>query len=280
MNFFRALTSNFTSYSQRILGSLLRWIGRQTPNIPYVRAIPNRILKPVHSLLRIDGGVFDVMGFQMHLEPTQCVDGNLYFAPHLYDRDEIKLLQSKMPEDGVFVDVGGNIGFWSLYFSWLFPKSRIFVIEANPVTFAILCENIKVNAFQNVMPIQLGVSDEVGEFPLWCNDTGNRGADSFLDYSANRTRCISVAVKPLLDILVSAGVLRIDVMKIDIEGLELRVLTRFFAEAPRELWPSFICAEVSHVPNIVNELKKIGYTVVLAVGENCVFELISVSNFN
>jgi FkbM family methyltransferase len=264
--------ANLAAFLNMISG-LLRWLGRQTPSIRYVRAIPNRLLKPLHLALGLEGGVVDVLGFKMCLEPKECVDGNLWFAPHLYDRDEINFLLERMPQDGVFVDVGANIGFWSLYFAHVFPRAKICAIEANPATFLVLRENIEINAFRNIMPLHVGVSDNVGELPLYCNDTGNRGGDSFADYADNRNRCVMVAVKPLADILASAGIERVDVMKMDIEGFEERVLTRFFAEAPRGLWPRFICAEVSHVPKVVFLLQKFGYRIALSERENCVFEL-------
>ena len=191
---------------QQMVCKFLRWIGRQTPNIIYVRAIPNRLLKPLHSAFGLRGGVVDVLGLQMHLEPTECVDGNLWFAPHLYDRDEIRYLRDQMPKYGVFVDIGANIGFWSLCFSHCCPESKICSIEANPETFAVLLKNIEINAFQNILPLNIGVSDHDGELSLYCNDSGNRGADSFADYANNRTRCVMVAVKPLAAILVAAGV--------------------------------------------------------------------------
>jgi FkbM family methyltransferase len=264
--------SNFSPF-QNVISGLLRWLGRQTPNIRYVRAISNRLLKPLHSVLGFEGGVVDVLGFKMRLEPKECVDGNLWFAPHLYDRAEISFLLERMPQDGVFVDVGANIGFWSLYFAHVFPLAKICAIEANPATFLVLRENIEINAFRNIMAFHVGVSDNVGELPLYCNDTGNRGGDSFADYADNRNRCVMVAVKPLANILASAGIERVDVMKMDIEGFEERVLTRFFAEAPRGLWPHFICAEVSHVPKVVSLLQKVGYRLALSATENCVLEL-------
>ncbi len=257
-----------------LISGLLRWLGRHTPDIRYVRAIPNRLLKPLQLYLGCEARVVDVLGFKMRLDPRECVDGNLWFAPHLYDRAEISFLQERMPQDGVFVDVGANIGFWSLYFSHAFPRAKVYAIEANPSTFQILRENVEINAFTNCMPIHIGVSDSIGELPLYCNDAGNRGGDSFADYYANyRNRYVMVAVKPLAEILTVAGVGKVDVMKMDIEGFEDRVLTRFFAESPRALWPRFICAEVTQVPQVVSRLKKMGYRLVLSAKENSVFEL-------
>jgi FkbM family methyltransferase len=264
-----------SSNSEQLICELLRWIGRNIPNIPYIRAIPNRLLKPLHSALGFEGGLVDVLGFKMYLEPTECVDGNLWFAPHLYDRYEIRYLQKQVPQDCILVDVGANIGFWSLCFSHTYPKSKICAIEANPETFYTLLENIEINGFQNIIPINVGVSDCAGELPLYCNDDGNRGADSFSAYKNNRARYVMVMVEPLLSLLVTAGMTRIDVLKMDIEGFEERVLVRFFAEAPRELWPRFICLEVSHVPQVVPRLQEIGYDKVLSAGENFVFKLLS-----
>ena len=62
-------------------------------------------------------------------------------------------------------------------------------------------------------------------------------------------------------------------MKMDIEGFEEKVLKRFFEEAPRGMWPNFICAEILHVPEVVSLLKKNGYKLRLKARENSVFEL-------
>lgn len=253
--------------------SLLRWLGRRTPNIRYARGIPNRLLKPLHRTLGIGGGVVDVLGFKMRLDPKECVDGDLWFAPQLYDRAEIRFLRKKMKEDGVFVDVGANVGFWSLLFANVFPRARICAIEANPATFRVLSENIEINAFRNILPLHIGVSDSVGELPLYCNDTGNRGGDSFSAHASDRARSLMVPVKPLNAILTDAGLEWVDVMKLDIEGLEERVLIRFFSEASRKLWPRFICAEITHVPEVATLLQKMGYRLALLARENSVFEL-------
>ena len=256
-----------------MIADLLRWLGHHTPNISYVRAVPNLILKPIHLALGLGGGVVDVLGFRMRLNPRECVDAGLWFAPQFYDRSEIAYLLGKFPEQGVMLDVGANIGFWSLRFAHAFPNARICAIEANPATFELLCENIQLNKFGNIAPVHVGVSDGPGELPLYCNDTGNRGGDSFAAGASDRPRSVLVPVQSLASILAGAGLERIDIIKMDIEGLEERVLSNFFSETPRKVWPHFICAEVSHSPVVVDLLKKVGYCLVLRGRENCVFSL-------
>ncbi len=273
MSLFKNTFNDFIAGYRNGLEKILFVLGRQIPNIPILKAIPNRVLKPIHLLLNRKSIVVSVLGFKMRLNPAECVDGNLYFSPQLYDKNEINWLKNKMPDNGVFVDVGANIGFWALYFANMFPRSKVIAIEANPDTFKILNENIMFNDYLNIKSIQLGVSDEIGVLDLWCNDSGNRGADSFLSYADDNKRCIRVLVKPLLEILTSAGVSKIDILKIDIEGFEMRVLSRFFSDAPFAIWPKFICAEVSHVPEIISLLETHGYKVVLLIGENCIFEM-------
>lgn len=256
-----------------MLSKVLRWVGHLTPDIRYVRAIPNRILKPLHHLLGLSGGVVKVLGFSMRLEPSECIDGNLWFKPHLYDRREIEYLLQRFPEEGVFIDLGSNIGFWSLRFAAEFNQSRIYAIEANPVTFQTLCENIKINDYSNIIPINIGVSDEYGIFPLYCNDTGNRGGDSFSICFSERNLIINVNVMPLSAILIDYGIGSVDLLKIDVEGLEETVLKKFFSEAPQSLWPKFVCAEISHVPQVIDIMKTKGYRLVFTTNENCVFVL-------
>lgn len=255
-----------------MISESLRWLGRNTPNFRYVRAIPNRVLKPLHRALGLSGGVVDVLGFKMALDPRECVDGGLWFAPQLYDVSEINFLMHRFPNNGVLVDVGSNIGFWSLRFAHAFPKSRIYAIEANPSTYGVLCNNININEFENVHPVNVGASDAEGEMPLYCNTTGNRGGDSFA-FSSNERPSVVVPVKSLLGILKNFALERIDVMKMDIEGFEEKVLAGFFLEAPVALWPKFICVEISHVPQAILLLKSNGYRVVLTARENCVLEL-------
>lgn len=272
-----AYTTPRALHHQRLhpIAKVLRGIGHCVPNIRYIRAIPNLVLKPLHNRLGLGGGVVRVLDFYMQLDPRECVDGLLWFAPHLYDRGEMDILISRFPEDGVFVDAGANIGFWSLRFATRFSQSRVVAIEANPTTFAILQANIDMNRCGNITACNVGIADADGVLNLYCNETGNRGGDSFSEAFAHARKSVQVPVRPLLDILVETGIDKIDAMKMDIEGFESRVLGTFFATAPRRLFPKLICLETQHDHSLIGFVESASYRVVQKVRENTIFELAS-----
>ena len=144
-----------------MLAETIRWVSHKVPNIRYVRSIPHRILKPMHKALRLQGGLVDVLGFKMHLDPNECVDSHLWFTPRSYDCQELDFLMHSFPDRGVFLDAGSNIGYWSLRFAQRFPNCRIYAIEANPATFDILSQNINVNVNASAQPSVVDVPREV-----------------------------------------------------------------------------------------------------------------------
>lgn len=256
----------------QLCSMILRWIGKRVPDVKYIRAIPNILLRPINNYIGSkDQRIVNVLGFKMALNPKECVDIALFLSPQLYDHKEITFIHKKFSNDCVFLDIGANIGFWSLYFSYFYPKARIISIEANPITFDILKKNININNF-NISAFNVGVADKSGTMSLYCNNSGNRGGDTFVYNSANRDNIISVNVKTLFEILLDAKIEKIDVMKMDIEGMELIVLRKFFSEARPEIWPRFICLETSHDDTLRSFIIEFGYRVIFTTRENAIFE--------
>lgn len=251
--------------------NVLRSIGRMTPNIRYLRAVSTRVLTPIHNALGYDGGIVDVLGSQMMLDPRECVDNGLWFQPHLYDRDERGFI-FKHAKAGVFFDVGANIGFWSLFLAHKFPTSKIISIEANPNTATIFRKNVEINDYKNIELIEVGVGPERGQFDLYLNTTGNRGGDSFVS-DGSRPHKISVDVERMSDLIRKSGADKIEFMKIDVEGMEEGVFSDIFERLPRSNWPRLICVETLHSPGIVALLRGHGYQIVLRARENSIFSL-------
>ena len=223
---------------------LFMFIGRHLPAIPHVTGIDNRILKPIYLRKKRCPVIVNVLDFRMILDPSECVDGNLLFHPQLYDREEIKYLRGNLREGDVFLDIGANIGFYSLVVSKIVGQAgRVVSIEADPQIYGQLVKNITLNNMKNIKAVNLGVSDKDEILMLGVCTIGNRGGNSFLREGNKK---VEVQCRSLTDIILSEGIERVKAIKIDIEGFEYRVLERFFYEAPDTLYPEIFIIE--HFP--------------------------------
>jgi len=256
-----------------VFKKILKNLGRIEPNLPIIRGIHNRLLKPI--FLKFFGDIeetVDVLGFKMKLNPRECVDGNLYFAPHLYERKEIKLLQKNFPSDGTFVDIGAYKGFWSLYFGKIFPKAEIISIEGNPIVFRILKENIEINGF-NIKAFNLVLSDENREVYFLIPDNYNLGGARIINKPQPKMEgeVIKIRTQKLSRVIQELKLKKIDAMKIDIEGQEYEVLNEFFHNVSSNLFPLKICVEYIHTPSVLNLLRRYNYNLISKTQCNAVF---------
>jgi FkbM family methyltransferase len=221
--------------------------------------------------------VSDVGGFRMLLDPADWVDARILFYPQLYDRAEVAFLRRWLRPGDTFLDAGANVGFYSLTAARIVgPSGCVLSVEAAPETAARLRRNIALNGFTNIRVVQLGLSDREETLKLGLNDNGNQGANSFCAVNARRT--VDVACRPLTAVLEEAGIQRLDAAKFDIEGFERRVLRRFFADAPTDLYPTLIQVETNwsnfaeNTADTLELLASVGYDTVLRTKGNRILQ--------
>lgn len=178
------------------------------------------------------------------------------FTPWRYDLQERQLIRNELPEDGVFIDIGANIGLYTLTASKVLgPKGRIIAFEPNPETMKRLAFHLDENrkhgsVFCSVSLQTLGIADKDAEFELQL-ESGNLGASSMRGKSRSTHResssaeRISIHCRPLLDVLSENRIARIHFLKIDIEGAEDLALTPFLEMADSSLFPENIIIENS-----------------------------------
>lgn len=164
-----------------------------------------------------------IHNFEMKLninEYTQC--GYYFGAP---DKELIQLIRLG---GGTFIDIGANVGIFSLIASQAFEKVLSF--EPNPDTFSMLENNININKIKNIKSYNLGLSDQNSIMKLYLNPLNNGGASLSKfsaklheEYSAFSWNEAEVKVKTL-DSVIEKEINSIDLMKIDIEGHELPAL--------------------------------------------------------
>ena len=117
------------------------------------------------------------------------------------------------------IDCGSHIGISILYFKYLYPNSEILGFEPDPDNFEILKKNIKANGLKKVTLINRALSDTTGRKPFYTDKYWSwRGS---LINSKKNPHKVFVRVDKL-----SRYINRpVDLVKIDIEGSEEKVLT-------------------------------------------------------
>ena len=186
----------------------------------------------------------EVSGIKMSLDITQDLD--FHYAQNIYDQVSVEFLIENYQNDTYFLDIGANIGFFSLYLSRLIPDAKIVAIEPDPYNADRLKKNIAINNFQNIQVCEYAISDNNGIGILNRNVSKNRGGSSLLISQLPWQKIEvteEVTCKTLYSVIYENNIKKISVIKLDIEGYEYPVLNKFFEEADECLYPKAFIVE-------------------------------------
>ncbi len=214
------------------------------------------------------------LGFSLRLDLGESLDNN--YRTERFDFTTIDFIKENFNhEEGWFVDLGANQGFFTCLVLRNYPSARILSIEPDPYSIEKLKHNIQIN-FGNTNSILLctnGMSDVSGSAGLMINSAGNRaGSSMILDQRTwtglNENETIQIETQTLLTTLQELGIEKISTLKADIEGMELKVFEHFLRNAPKTLYPDNLIIEetplVAHLmkKSVIELLIKSGYTIV------------------
>lgn len=162
-------------------------------------------------------------GLNLSVKAKDCQPFFEIFAEKRYDHPDFLI-----PRDGVIVDVGANIGFYSVYAATrLVPEGRVFAFEPIPACAEVIETNCRRNGIDNVTVFQLGVGKQDGVVPF---HIAERSGDSSL-FAVLSSQQIESAVV-LSPRRLFAMFSRIDLIKVDCEGAEFILLW----EADKREW--------------------------------------------
>lgn len=187
----------------------------------------------------------EAFGARMRLYPYNNVcEKRILFTPQYFDPAEREFLRNRLTPDFVFLDIGANIGGYSLFVAACAgPRAQILAIEPQPEIYERLVYNIRQNPFATVKAVDCAVADHDGEITLFI-DPDNRGETSMRIIHAEAGGGeIKVPAKALSRIVKEEGFAHIDAMKLDVEGAEDLILEPYFHDAPETLWPRLLLIE-------------------------------------
>jgi FkbM family methyltransferase len=163
-------------------------------------------------------------GARFHVDAADVIQRHIYsfgvWEPAITD-----FVKRRLRPGDTFVDVGANIGYYTLLASKLVgPTGSVVAIEASPSIYAALQGNLHLNNVTNVRPVHMAASDATGLIDIYLGDPTNIGETTLLASRGFRQEA-QVRCETLANILAEREVQSARVIKIDVEGHELPVMT-------------------------------------------------------
>ncbi len=216
------------------------------------------------------------LGSRMRLYANgNASEKRLMTSPQFFDPAELAILERALTPNFVFLDIGSNAGAYTLFVAQRTgPGRRIVAVEPHPVARQRLQCNLDLNGIRHVSIAPVALSDTAGTLSLFINDRNigssslNAGVEPHI-----AKRSIEVPTRTLLSLVEEERLSRIDAIKIDVEGVEDRILLPYFASAPPALWPALILMEDNRAAwtgDLPEALQRNGYVTVLATDGNMV----------
>lgn len=132
-----------------------------------------------------------------------------------------QILLKILEDDMTVVELGANIGYYTMQESAARKLKNLYAIEPNPRSFQILTQNVALNHCDNTHLFNLAISDVNGELPFYISKHSNICSISPRSDYAQK---IDVPVMTLDDFVASNRISSVDMIRMDIEGHEIHAL--------------------------------------------------------
>jgi len=170
--------------------------------------------------------IFDLgEGIRMKLYSDSFLSKFIYDG---FEKDEIHFLSHYLEPGDTFIDIGANVGLFSLYASKIVgPRGSVVAFEPSGVTNQRLLENVGLNGLENVTVHKMGLSDKSAILELNISVNGYEAWNTFVQSEDNKfSKKEQVPVKAFDAFCVehSLDTDKISLIKLDVEGFEMNVL--------------------------------------------------------
>lgn len=171
-------------------------------------------------------------------------------------RESLRLLNERLKENknsAVIMDVGANFGFLSMVWGIFAHKGKVYSIEPEPRLMGSIKKTIKRNNLSEiVIPLNIGVSDKLGELDLYTFPGGASG-----NIEQGHTEVIQVKTQTIDDIVQHEKINQLDLLKIDVDSIEEKIL-KGGADTLKKFKP-IIITETNKSPSLIAYLEELEY---------------------
>jgi FkbM family methyltransferase len=192
------------------------------------------------------------------------------FLTGTFEPNELTWVSQSLATGMTMIDVGANMGVYSMFASKLVGESGLVVaVEPSTRDFQRLASHVTLNGLHNVRCLQVAASDDSKEAILKIASDRNSGHNTFGNFSYATVEGVGeeiVQTRSLDSLVVAQGLQRVDLIKIDVEGHELRVLagavetlTHFRPRVLIEIFEEALCHQGASAEAVLTFLEQHGY---------------------
>lgn len=201
------------------------------------------------------------LGFKMPIVKTQEHD-LFYFhdkevvlldllTKGIFEEEATNLLRQHTPRGGTFIDVGANLGYYSIAAArWVGDTGRVFAFEPIPRTRQILEQNIALNQCTNIEVLPFACSSKIGRARMVTGK--DSGWSRLAQHSEGDTEVELITLDRFVE---DHGLTSVDVLKVDVEGLDFEVIRGALQTIDR--FRPVVLAEVEHTHNYGTSIAEI-----------------------
>ncbi len=165
-----------------------------------------------------------LFGSQFFLDTSDYLQRQMYAGA--FERLETRLVRRVLRPGMTFVDVGANVGYYTALAAQLVgPKGSVYAFEPSDYAYPRLTGMIEKSGLTCVRPIKCGLADVAGErFLYGAVKEGSSGLRTATMVPSDDPQRALVPIETLDRMAEQFGIRQIDMMKIDVDGLEPLVL--------------------------------------------------------
>lgn len=243
-------------------------IGRAYNNF-VMRFIPPNYLYKKNSIRNVNR-----RGINYSLDISNYVEHAIYFGyTDPADEELFRLAEGKH----TIIDVGANVGSVVLNLARVAPDANIFGFEPDTSNFLRAQRNLQLNGSRNITLLRKGLGETASTHRLYNVNTNNPGMNRILPEAAlplgDSLSFDDIEVIRLDDFVAENGLKSIELIKIDVEGFEQRVLEgarkslkEFSPSLFIELDDEYLKEQTASAASVVGFLEEFGYEIRKADG--------------
>ncbi len=198
-------------------------------------------------------------GFSMYLDAYDTLQ---LTTTGKFEVTETATILGFVTPDTVMLDIGANMGYYSVRVGQLASRGKVFAFEPDPGNFATLSKNLALNNITNVQPINAALSNKPDTLRLYKHPF-NVG-DYRLYNDGDFTEFVDVPTVKVDDVVDQ----RIDLIKIDVQGFEYfalkgaeRLLGTYKPVVVSEFWPRGLLNSGASAEQYLQFMQGLGYRV-------------------